>query len=167
MFNVYPFLHTVRWTESPYVVITRTRIFECSPIEWHSASSAFRIYPCVSFTEIVRTCQAYQTYSTARSTREHVRNRVFFIFSIREDDLAYLEDAINAFRVWLLPDSTVFSILDNSRKKIDKVYPNVHIRTRVTRVYPSSIYNDLYYYAYLCICTVTLTHNYTKRLIVS
>lgn len=38
--------------------VWHTRIFECSPIEWHSASSVFRTSPSESFTKIVR---KYQT----------------------------------------------------------------------------------------------------------
>ena len=65
---------TILWFGQIWILcdagVWHTRIFECSPIEWHSASSVFRTSPSESFTKIVR------KYQTQKRT-----NSLFYTFS--------------------------------------------------------------------------------------
>lgn len=57
--------------------VWHTRIFECSPIEWHSASSVFRTSPSESFTKIVRKYQTQKRTNSFGSTHSHENEAPF------------------------------------------------------------------------------------------
>lgn len=86
--------------------VWHTRIFECSPIEWHSASSVFRTSPSESFTKIVR---KYQTQASGclvlhilTKTRHHL-GLVRSLFLYYQNEVIYIKaDYLNSSKIKFL-----------------------------------------------------------------